>query len=152
MTDHHHPESQRPEPPTRKQQRYLRTLAQRTRQTFVVPRTKAQASAEIRRLERTQSASRAERRTDDRQVATALQAEAGGAARVREDELAGHGSTARWSAAPPAPEPTDAQLRYLRQLATRTRTPMPQPRTLAEASALITELRRRPVTASRKAA
>jgi len=99
MTDHHHPESRRPEPPTPKQQRYLRTLAQRTRQTFVVPKTKAQASAEIRRLQRTQGASRTERRIDDRQVSHALATGAVASARIREDETTttGHGISARWA-------------------------------------------------------
>jgi len=153
MTDHHHPESQRPEPPTPKQQRYLRALAQRTRQTFVVPKTKAEASAEIRRLQRTRPASRIERTSDDRQVAAALATQAGDAARVRSDELAGHGSSARWAGGPQGPVPTDAQLRYLRRLAARTGTPMPEPATVAEASALIDELkRRRQVRPARKAA
>jgi len=52
MSDHDHPEEQMPKPPTAKQQRYLRVLAQRTRTTFTSPRTSAEDSAEIKRLER----------------------------------------------------------------------------------------------------
>jgi len=85
-------------------------------------------------------------------VSADLAVKAGDAASVRADEVTGHGSSARWADGPEAPEPTDAQLRYLRQLAARTRTPMPQPTTVAEASALIDELKRRPVSAARKAA
>jgi len=150
MTDHHHPESQRPEPPTLKQQRYLRQLAQRTGTTFAVPKTKAEASAEIRRLQRIPAESRIEQRSTDREVATAMVAQAGDAVRVCEDEVAGHGASARWAKGPEAPEPTAAQLDYLRRLAARTRTPLPQPTARAEVSALITELKRRPVV--RKAA
>jgi hypothetical protein len=97
MTDHHHPESTRPEPPTPKQQRYLRVLAQRNRQTFVVPKTKAEASAEIRRLERSAPASRSDRTRDDRFVSRGLATVRG--ARIREDETTttGHGSSARWA-------------------------------------------------------
>jgi hypothetical protein len=43
-------------PPTFKQLRYLRTLAGRAGQTFATPRTRAQASAEIRRLRAVRSA------------------------------------------------------------------------------------------------
>jgi hypothetical protein len=37
-------------PPTAKQLSYLRTLAARTGQSFIAPRTRSEASAEIRRL------------------------------------------------------------------------------------------------------
>lgn len=147
MTDHHHPESTRREPPTPKQQRYLRQLAQRTGTTFVVPKTKTEASAEIRRLQRTPTASRIEQRVADREVATAMAERAGDAVRIRESEVTGHGASARWAEGPEAPEPTDAQLGYLRRLAARTHMPMPQPKTLAEASRLIIELKRRPIVA-----
>ena len=98
MPDHHHPESLRPEPPTPKQQRYLRALAQRTGTTFAVPKTKAEASAEIRRLERLGSTSRADRRREALQTSRALAAGAT-AARVREDDTTttGFGATARWA-------------------------------------------------------
>ena len=98
MPDHHHPESQRPEPPTPKQQRYLRALAQRTGTTFAVPKTKAEASAEIRRLQRRRSTSRADRRREALQTSRALAAGAT-APRVREDDTTttGYGATARWA-------------------------------------------------------
>ena len=98
MPDHHHPESRRPEPPTPKQQRYLRALAQRTGTTFAVPKTKAEASAEIRRLERRGSTPRADRRREALQTSRDLAAGAT-AARVREDDTTttGYGATARWA-------------------------------------------------------
>ena len=97
MPDHHHPESQRPEPPTPKQQRYLRALAQRTGTTFAVPKTKAQASAEIRRLQRLQATPPADRRREAMQTRRDLAAGAT-APRVREDDTTttGYGATARW--------------------------------------------------------
>ena len=97
MPNHHPPKP--PQLPTPKQQRYLRVLAQRTRQTFVVPRTKAEASAEIRRLQRIQNATRTECRVDDREVSHRLTTGAAKSARIREDETTttGFGTTARWA-------------------------------------------------------
>jgi hypothetical protein len=99
MTDHHHPGPQRPEPPTARQQRYLRALAQRTRQTFAVPRTKAEASAEIRRLQGVTAAIFSDRRADDRQVGRDFSTGTAASPRIREDETTttGYGTTARWA-------------------------------------------------------
>jgi hypothetical protein len=43
--------SQRSDQPTARQLQYLRTLAARTATTFAIPRTRGEASREIRRLE-----------------------------------------------------------------------------------------------------
>src|SRR5688500_3233817 len=55
----HQPSAQAPRP---KQLRYLRALANNRGQTFTYPRTKAQASAEIRRLDPTRRRPRGRRR------------------------------------------------------------------------------------------
>lgn len=81
-------------PPTAKQLRYLRTLAQRVGQTFATPRTRAEASNQIRRL-------KAIRETGF--TFAELDAEArtrevhGDAASVRTWEIAGYGGAASWS-------------------------------------------------------
>ena len=80
--------------PTAKQLAYLRALAERAGQTFISPRTRSQASAEIRRLKSVRtngftftelSAEQAARVTD------------GDVAIVRPWEIDGRGSTATWS-------------------------------------------------------
>jgi Domain of unknown function (DUF4326) len=87
--------------PTQKQLRYLRQLASRTGQTFATPRTRAQASHEIRRLRRQQPSSRAEVAAERRAVARDMAERRGDDARVRVDvEIAGHGSEATWTAPP----------------------------------------------------
>jgi hypothetical protein len=48
MPDHHHPEVPMDDRPTPAQQRYLRQLAQRTDRTCVAPRTRAEASRQIK--------------------------------------------------------------------------------------------------------
>jgi hypothetical protein len=83
--------------PTPKQLAYLRTLAQRTGQTFAYPRTAAQASREIRRLKSTPASSRTEVRIERKQIADAIAAgPANNSTAVRVDEITGHGSTATW--------------------------------------------------------
>ena len=81
-------------PPSFKQLRYLRTLATRAGQTFATPHTRAEASAEIRRLRSVRSAgfTFAERHAE--QAAREVH---GDVAIVQAWELAGHGSTATWS-------------------------------------------------------
>ena len=79
--------------PTQKQQRYLRSLAQRTGTSFTPPSTKAQASREIERLKQLAASPRYERRADREAVA---KAQRGGDARVRPSEVTGYGSTATW--------------------------------------------------------
>ena len=81
--------------PTQKQQRYLRSLAQKTGTSFTPPSTKAQASREIKRLKQLAASPRHERDHDRRAVSERL-ATGTSAARVREDEVKGYGSTATW--------------------------------------------------------
>ena len=81
--------------PTAKQLAFLRALAQRTGETFASPRTRAQASEQIRRLQQRQPSSRVERRLERRDVARDIQTGAGDATRVRDDEVQGYGSSAR---------------------------------------------------------
>jgi hypothetical protein len=99
--------------PTPKQLAYLRTLAQRTGQTFAYPRTASQASREIRRLKNTPASSRTEVRIERKQIADQIAAgPANNSTAVRVDEISGHGSTATWAhnrdrkpAGPPKPAP-----------------------------------------------
>jgi hypothetical protein len=80
-------------PPTAGQLRYLRTLALRAGQTFVVPHDRSQASAEIRRLKnaKTRGLTFAELEAEQANRETR-----GDAASVKCWEIAGHGSTATW--------------------------------------------------------
>ena len=84
-------------PPTAKQVAYLRTLAERTGQTFVTPRTSRDASAEIRRLKATPAESRVERRIEREEIANAIAAGPQDNARVTTSEVTGYGSSATWS-------------------------------------------------------
>lgn len=81
--------------PTAKQLSYLRSLAISRGETFAVPRSAAEAAAEIRRLKRRSRSTRAERRAERRGLSRDL-ALGGDAARVRESEIDGYGSSARW--------------------------------------------------------
>ena len=81
-------------PPTFKQLRYLRTLASRAGQTFATPHTRAQASAEIRRLKAVRSAGFTFAELQAEQAAREVH---GDLAIVHGWEIAGHGSTATWS-------------------------------------------------------
>jgi hypothetical protein len=82
-------------PPTAKQLRYLRTLAEQRGESFASPRTAAEASAEIKRLKARQRSSATERRIERDEVSRAMAAR-GGAAAVRDSEIVGYGSSARW--------------------------------------------------------
>ena len=82
--------------PTAPQLKLLRTLADRTGQSFAWPSNRLEASSEIRRLQRAQRSSRYERAEDRRAVDTATR---GGAAAVRDNEVEGYGSSARWRGA-----------------------------------------------------
>jgi hypothetical protein len=97
MTDHH-PQTSQPvgPPPTARQQRYLRRLALERGISFVPPRTRHEASRTIERLLGRASDSRADRRREIRAVQDDLARGAGDAARVREEEVTGYGSTATW--------------------------------------------------------
>ena len=83
--------------PTAKQLAFLRALAQRTGETFAYPRTRAEASSEIRRLQQRKPSTRLERFLDRRDVARDLQAGSGDAVRFGDDEVQGYGSSAHWT-------------------------------------------------------
>ncbi len=86
--------------PTAKQQSYLRSLAQSTGTSFTPPKTKSEASAEIKRLKALCSSPAHERNADRQAVQRAAR---GGASRVRDHELDGYGSTATWAPGDGAP-------------------------------------------------
>jgi hypothetical protein len=94
VLDPNHPEEA--VEPTAKQLAFLRALAQRTGETFAYPRTRAQASNEIRRLQQRKPSSRVERFLDRRDVARDIQTGAGDAVRFGDNEVQGYGSGARW--------------------------------------------------------
>ena len=84
-------------PPKPKQLSYLRDLADKKGVTFPNPKTRAQASAEIDKLLALPSLSLAERRREAFEARCREGERHGDAAAVRDDELAGWGSTASWS-------------------------------------------------------
>lgn len=81
--------------PSPKQQRYLRSLAEKTGTTFTSPRTRGEASREIARLQQLKASPRHERSEDRKAVDEGLERRGGDAA-VRRDEVCGYGSSARW--------------------------------------------------------
>ena len=83
--------------PTAKQLSYLRTLAIRTGQTFMPPKTRADASREIQRLRAATPSELGEQRRERRDIRDALSRSAGTSAPVHEHEITGYGSTCRWS-------------------------------------------------------
>ena len=82
--------------PTSRQLDYLNDLALKTGQTFAYPRTRAQASAEIKRLKAAKRTSAAERRRETYELRRDFAEGGGDAASVRADELSGYGSSASW--------------------------------------------------------
>ena len=82
-------------PPDAEAAALLRSLAQKTGTSFAPPTTKAEASREIERLKKLAESPRHEREHERRAVSEGL-ATGTSAARVREDEVEGYGSTARW--------------------------------------------------------
>ena len=82
--------------PTTRPLRYLRRLAELTGTTFTAPATRRQASQEIERLKLRHRSSRLERREDNRSVSQGLAREQP-ASSVRDDEISGFGSQARWA-------------------------------------------------------
>jgi hypothetical protein len=83
--------------PTRRQLAYLKSLADRTGQTFTYPQTRRQASAEINRLKHAQPSSRTERYVERKLIANHIATGLLDAARVRDDEIHGRGSSATWT-------------------------------------------------------
>ena len=97
MTEHH-PQRQGP-PPTARQQRYLRQLAMQRGVTFVVPKTRAEASRAIDALKRRPPEPVADRRREIRAVQNDMARHRGDDAKVVEGvETTGHGSSATWKA------------------------------------------------------
>ena len=84
--------------PTTKQLRYLRDLANSRGQTFRYPQTRAEASAEIRRLRAHRPDSRLERAIERREGERAVPREQFDAAAIRAEETRGYGSHAHWAA------------------------------------------------------
>jgi hypothetical protein len=82
--------------PTAKQLRYLRHLAGSRGQTFTTPTTRAEASAEIERLKSNRPQRRVERQVEVFADSRGIADRWGGATAVREDEIEGYGSSARW--------------------------------------------------------
>ena len=82
--------------PTQRQLAYLRSLANRTSQTFAYPHTRGQASREIQRLKQASSSTRIERSIERKEVADAIARGPEDAAAVRPDEVVGFGATATW--------------------------------------------------------
>ncbi len=82
-------------PPSDKQLRYLKNLAAQRGESFTYPHTVAEASAEIERLLGRKRGSYVERRIEREQVSRDM-AERGGDAAVRDTEIEGYGSSARW--------------------------------------------------------
>ena len=84
-------------PPSARQMRYLRDLAAQRGESFAYPRTAAEASAEIERLKGRRRSSATERRVERLEVSRAMACR-GDAAAVRDSEIVGYGSSARWKA------------------------------------------------------
>jgi hypothetical protein len=82
--------------PTPRQLRYLRSLAERTGQTFTYPKTSGDASRAIDRLKAVRPQSHVELEIE-REIADAVAVGEQDAARVREDEISGHGRSATWA-------------------------------------------------------
>jgi hypothetical protein len=99
MTDHHPPTKPAELPPTARQQRYLRQLALQRGVTFVVPKTRAQASRAIDSLKHRGPEPLADRRREIRGVQDDMARHRGDSAQVLEGvETTGYGSSATWKA------------------------------------------------------
>ena len=84
-----------PKPPTAKQLRYLRALANQTGTTFTPPQSSYEASKAIKEMQQRPVSSHHERDGDRGSVASRDGASAG--VDVRDDEITGYGSTATWT-------------------------------------------------------
>lgn len=93
------PKTTTPKPPTAKQLRYLRHLAQSTGTTFTPPKTIGQARAMIDSMKRRRPTSRAEAAQERREIALDMATRRGDAAKVHDQELSGYGSSATWAKA-----------------------------------------------------
>lgn len=84
------------EPPSPKQRRYIDDLRMQVGESGPVPHTKAEASAEIKRLKSRKRLSPAERRRESFEARREAAERHGDAAAVRPDEISGYGSNATW--------------------------------------------------------
>src|SRR5829696_9402491 len=101
MTDHHPPTTPTGPAPTARQQRYLRQLAVQRGVTFVVPKTRAEASRAIDALKRRRPEPVADRRSEIRAVQDNMAQGRGDSAKVLEGvETTGYGSSATWTGGP----------------------------------------------------
>jgi hypothetical protein len=82
--------------PSAKQLSYLRSLANRTGQTFAYPRTSREASLEIRRLKSAAPSSRIERAVERKLIADAIARGPEDSSAVNGREITGYGSSATW--------------------------------------------------------
>jgi hypothetical protein len=97
MTDHHPPTTPAGPPPTARQQRYLRRLALQRGVTFVIPKTRGEASRAIDALKRRRPDAVADRRREVRSVQDDMARRRGDVAQVVEAvETTGYGSSATW--------------------------------------------------------
>jgi hypothetical protein len=94
MTDPRHPSK-----PTPKQHRLLRELALERGESFATPKTRTEASAEIRRLSARKRTPYADVRRERAEISRAF-AERGDATAIRPAEVTGYGSSARWANRP----------------------------------------------------
>jgi hypothetical protein len=83
--------------PSKRQMGLLRKLAVERGRTFAVPRSFAEADAEIKALLAAPRPGRGDRRREMRELRDDMAGRAGDAASVRRDETDGYGSSARWS-------------------------------------------------------
>ncbi len=96
------PQTKTLNPPTPRQLRYLRYLAEKTGTTFTPPRSNAQARATIDEMKGRRPTSRREIARERRGVSHDMATRRGDSAKVSDQELAGYGSSATW--APPVEE------------------------------------------------
>src|SRR5438876_4826948 len=102
MTDHHPPTTSAGSPPTARQQRYLRQLALQRGVSFVVPKTRAEASRAIDALKHRKPYTAANRRREIRAVQDDMASHRGDAAKVIHGvDTEGFGSHATWKGGRP---------------------------------------------------
>ncbi len=83
--------------PRPRQLSYLKDLARKAGESFSYPQTRAQASAEIKRLLGRKRLTPAERRREHFESNRQAGERHGDAAAVRPSEISGYGSSATWS-------------------------------------------------------
>lgn len=98
MPNHHQtPNAGQGPAPTGKQQAYLRKLALERGVSFTPPKTRSEASRLIDQLKGRRPDSPADRLREHRALQADMATRRSDAARIREVELQGHGSSATWS-------------------------------------------------------